>query len=136
MFLVLITGCKVSRPELTAEFPRLKCSLEGSSVFMQDASMDRLSVIRTLREHESELRAAGIMHLRLFGSLARDESSPESDIDLLAEFDRTKRLSLVRIGSLQSRLSELLGAEVDLSSAEWMREPIRSRALREAILAF
>ncbi len=98
--------------------------------------MDRLSVIRTLREHESELREAGIMHLRLFGSLARDASLPESDIDLLAEFDKSKRLSLIRVGSLQSRLSELLGAQVDLSSAEWMREPVRSRALREAILAF
>jgi hypothetical protein len=98
--------------------------------------MDRLSVIRTLREHESELREAGILHLRLFGSLAREEGLPGSDIDLLAEFDRTRRLSLVRIGSLQSRLSELLGAEVDLSSAEWMREPVRSRALGEAILAF
>lgn len=98
--------------------------------------MDRLSVIRTLREHESELREAGIMHLRLFGSLARDEGLPDSDIDLLAEFDKTKRLSIVRVGSLQSRLSDLLGREVDLSSAEWMREPVRSRALREAILAF
>ncbi len=98
--------------------------------------MDRSHVIQILREHAGELREAGIVHLRLFGSLARDEGSPKSDVDLLAEFDSSKRLTLVIVGSLQSRLSELLGAEVDLSSAEWMREPIRSRALREAIVAF
>ena len=98
--------------------------------------MDRSHVIRTLREHEQELKAAGILHLRLFGSLARNEGRVHSDVDLLAEFDKSRRLSLVKVGNLQIRLSELLGAEVDLSSADWMREPIRSRALREAVLAF
>lgn len=98
--------------------------------------MDRFAVIETLRRHQSELQAAGILHLRLFGSLSRDEGARGSDVDLLAEFDKSRRMSLVSIGSLQSRLSELLGAEVDLSSAEWMREPVRSRALSEGILAF
>ena len=98
--------------------------------------MDRTDVIQTLREHEGELKEAGIVHLRLFGSVARDEGSTRSDVDLLAEFDKSRRLTLVTVGSLQSRLSELLGVSVDLSSAEWMREPIRSKALREAIVAF
>jgi predicted nucleotidyltransferase len=98
--------------------------------------MDRFYVIQTLRQHENELKQAGIVHLLLFGSLARDEGSRDSDVDLLAEFDESKRLTLVTIGSLQSRLSEWLGAPGDLSSAEWMREPVRSRALSEAILAF
>ena len=98
--------------------------------------MDRSRVIQILRQHEKELKEAGIVHLRLFGSLARNEASDHSDVDLLAEFDESRRLSLVKVGSLQVRLSELLGARVDLSSADWMREPIRSRALSEAVLAF
>ena len=98
--------------------------------------MDRQQVIRTLRAHEPELKAAGILHLRVFGSVARNEASPASDVDLLVEFDRSKRLTLVKIGSLQSRLTDLLGARVELSSQEWMREPVRSKALREAVLAF
>lgn len=98
--------------------------------------MNRTEIVQTLRGHESELRQAGILHLRLFGSMARDEGTENSDIDLMADFDRSKRLSLVTVGRLQSRLSELLGADVDLSSADWMKEPIRSRALSEAILAF
>ena len=51
--------------------------------------MDRSYVIRTLRQHEKELKDAGILHLRLFGSLARDEAAEHSDIDLLAEFDNS-----------------------------------------------
>ncbi len=98
--------------------------------------MDRSSILQTLRHHESELREAGVVHLRLFGSLARNEGSQHSDVDLLAEFDKSRHLSLVRVGSIQNRLSELLGVQVDLSSADWMREPVRSKALREAILAF
>ena len=93
-------------------------------------------MISKLREHEPELRAAGIVHLRLFGSVARGDASERSDVDLMADFDKSRRLTLVKIGSLQSRLGELLGADVELSSAEWLREPVRSRAISEAVLAF
>jgi uncharacterized protein len=98
--------------------------------------MNRQHIIATLRKHEPELRAAGIVHLRLFGSVARDEAADNSDIDLMADFDKSKRLTLVKVGSLQSRLTHMLGVNVDLSSPEWMKEPVRSKALREAVLAF
>ncbi len=111
-------------------------SLLGLVILAQNRGMDKRYVIEKLRDHESELRAAGIVHLRVFGSVARDQSSISSDIDLLADFDKSQRLTLVKIGSLQSRLSKMLGANVDLSSAEWMREPVRSKALSEAVLAF
>lgn len=98
--------------------------------------MDSTTVITKLRAHEPELKAAGIRHLRVFGSTAREQATAESDVDLLAEFDGPLEMTLVRIGSLQCRLSDLLGVEVDLCSLEWMKDPIRSRALREAIVAF
>jgi predicted nucleotidyltransferase len=98
--------------------------------------MDSHSVLLILREHEPELKAAGIAHLRLFGSTARGEASLHSDIDLLADFETPASLTLVTIGRLQSRLADLLGAEVDLSSPDWMRPPVRTQALEEAILAF
>jgi hypothetical protein len=98
--------------------------------------MDRDHVISKLRAHEQELRAAGILHLRVFGSVARGEESSRSDIDLLAEFDKSRHLTLVRVGSLQSRLADILGADVDLSSEDWMREPVRTKVVSEAVLAF
>jgi uncharacterized protein len=98
--------------------------------------MDKDRIIVILQEHAPELKAAGVTHLRLFGSVARGEASPESDVDLMADFDKSKPITLVTLGSLESRLEDLLGVRVDLSSADWMREPVRAQALREAVLAF
>jgi predicted nucleotidyltransferase len=98
--------------------------------------MDKTLVIETLRRHEPELKAAGIVHLRLFGSIARGEASARSDIDLIADFDLSKRLTLYSMAHLENRLSDLLGAKVDLSPAGSMKERVRARALREAVHAF
>lgn len=102
----------------------------------QNFGMDRNSVIEKLREHAPELRQAGLAHVRVFGSTARGDRTEGSDVDLLVEFDAGMRQTLVTVGSLQTRLSEILAAPVDLSAAAWMREPARSRAVEEAILAF
>lgn len=98
--------------------------------------MDKERILAILRKHAPELQAAGLVHLRVFGSVARGEASPQSDVDLLADFDRSKRLTLVTIGRLESHLGDLLGAKVDLSSPDWMRQPVRTRVLNDAVLAF
>lgn len=98
--------------------------------------MEKSYVIQTLRLHEPELRAAGIVHLRLFGSVARGEASAESDVDLMADIDRSKRLTLFNLAGLENQLSDLLGVKVDLSPANSMKEAVRARADREAIHAF
>ena len=98
--------------------------------------MDKSSVLETLRQHEPELQAAGILHLRLFGSVARGESSAQSDVDLMADFDHSKRLTLFDMARLENRLSDLLGGKVDLAPAESMKERVRSRALQAAVHAF
>ena len=98
--------------------------------------MDRDRVIAKLREHEPELKAAGIVHLRLHGSVARGEASEASDVDLIAEFDATKPLSLLDMVGLENRLADLLGVAVDLSPAKMLKEPDREKAAREAVLAF
>jgi predicted nucleotidyltransferase len=46
--------------------------------------MDKNRILAILRSHAPELQAAGIAHLRLFGSVARGEATPQSDIDLMA----------------------------------------------------
>lgn len=98
--------------------------------------MDREHILALLRRHAAELNAAGIRRLYLFGSTARGEANPQSDIDLMADFDRSKQVTLVTLASLEYRLSALLGARVELSTADWMKGPVREHALREAIIAF
>jgi predicted nucleotidyltransferase len=99
-------------------------------------SMNKDQVIAKLREHEPELKATGITRLAVFGSVARGDDSPGSDVDLLADFDKTKHYTLLTVGRLESRLADMLGTRVDLSSPEWLKESIKTQVLREAVRAF
>jgi predicted nucleotidyltransferase len=98
--------------------------------------MNRDEVIAKLKAHEAELKAAGIVRLAVFGSVARGGNSEQSDVDLLAEFDKTRRYTLLTMGSLENQLADLLGTKVDLSSPEWLNDRVSDRALREAVVAF
>ena len=98
--------------------------------------MDRQSVIAKLRQHEPELRAAGVMHLSLFGSVARGDQSWQSDVDLMAEFDPRREYSLLDRVRLERRLAEILGAPVDLAPVRTLKDEVRERATSEALLAF
>jgi predicted nucleotidyltransferase len=98
--------------------------------------MDRNEVILRLREHEADLRAAGVVKLAVFGSVARGDNSPGSDVDLLAEFDKSRQHTLLTMGRLELQLADWLGAKVDLASPDWLKDPIRERVLKEAVVAF
>ena len=98
--------------------------------------MDQASILEVLRTHEPELKAAGVVHLRLFGSVARGESSAHSDVDLMAELDRSKHPTLLTLVHLENRLTDILGVKADFALTDAMREAVRLRASREAILAF
>jgi hypothetical protein len=64
-------------------------------------------VIATLRAHAAELRAAGVRTLSLFGSVARGDAGPDSDIDLLAEFDPAARMDLIRLAGKGCRRRDM-----------------------------
>jgi predicted nucleotidyltransferase len=98
--------------------------------------MDREQVIRALRAHEKELNDASVVRLSLFGSTARGEASPDSDVDLLAAFDRSRKLSLLDVAGIQMKLSRLVGCEVDLSEEGTLKPRVRSRVEPEAVRAF
>ena len=77
---------------------------------------------------EPELRSMGVLSLSLFGSVARGDATPGSDVDLAAELDHTRKLDLFDFAVINERLSELLGLEVDLVS-----EPARRARFQAAI---
>ena len=85
-------------------------------------------VVARLQAHAAELRASGIRHLSLFGSVARGEAGPESDIDLVVELDRERQIGLFGLVALERRLSELLGRKVDL-----LPEPVEKKRLQANI---
>src|SRR2546425_8348105 len=103
----------------------------------QIGHMDRDQIIAKLRGYKPELKAAGVEHLFLHGSYARGTAiRGSSDVDVIAEFDPGRRLSLVDMVAIENRLTELLGVHVDLSPAKTLKEPVRDKAEREAVLAF
>jgi uncharacterized protein len=94
------------------------------------------SMAALLREHRTEICAAaeavGAQNVRLFGSVARGEESPESDVDLLVDFPAGER-GLFPLLRLAREIEELVGRPVDVAAVEVMAEPVRERALAEAI---
>ena len=108
-----------------------------SQTLERPGTAERERVLALLRAQEPELRALGIKRLRLFGSLARGDAGPESDVDLLAEIDHSSRFSLLDLAGLQRDLAELIGREVQIATAvEEMRPRIRGRVEADAIEIF
>ena len=66
--------------------------------------MDRNAAIARLRAHEAELRAMGVSGLSLFGSVARGEAGPDSDVDLAARFDPAAEVGMFKYGAILERL--------------------------------
>lgn len=74
-------------------------------------------------------RAHGTRRIALFGSFVRGEAGPDSDVDLIVDFDRpTGFLALVR---LERELSEVLGRKVDLLTEKGISPHLRDRILNE-----
>lgn len=93
--------------------------------------MKRDEVVSILSLHSDELRTRyGVSRLSLFGSVARDEAGPESDVDLLVEFNRPIGL---RFFELQEFIEKLLRCRVDLGTPQSLKPRIRDRVLGESL---
>jgi len=98
--------------------------------------MDREQVIAVLRGREKELRAAGVVRISLFGSTARGEQRPDSDVDLLAAFDSSRRLSLLDVVGIERQISDVLGRPVELVEEGTLKPRVRRTVDAEAVRAF
>jgi len=97
---------------------------------------DLAQSLKILREAEAKLRARGVASISVFGSVARAEAQPTSDLDLLVEFAPTARISAVGLASLRSMLTELLGTPVDLVERSALRPALLKAAERDAVRAW
>jgi predicted nucleotidyltransferase len=85
---------------------------------------------------EPELRRQGLSALFLFGSVARDEASDTSDIDLLFDVPADVRFSLFDQARIQSELADALRAGVDLVPIEALKPAMRARIEAEMVRVF
>ena len=93
--------------------------------------MNREAVSARLREHHATLERLDVKSLALFGSLARGEVGPESDVDLLVEFSQP--VGLFEFIRLKQALEQILEREVDLVTPDALRESMRAEILEEAV---
>ncbi|UCE52823.1 MAG: nucleotidyltransferase family protein [Desulfobacterales bacterium] len=94
--------------------------------------MTKIELERKLAAHRRELREMGVVSLAVFGSVARNESTPQSDIDLLVEFDRD--VGLFHLFEIQHRLEEIIGVpQIDLIQKGAIHPALRQKILSEAV---
>lgn len=94
--------------------------------------MNRDEVFKKLKDHIPEfVERFGIASLYLFGSVARNEARPDSDVDLLVEFNRP--IGLFEFIELQQQLETLLGCKVDLGTKRSLKARLKDQVTQEAI---
>jgi predicted nucleotidyltransferase len=94
--------------------------------------MNRDLVIRILKEKKTELaKQYGVKSLSLFGSVARDEATSISDVDVIVEFSRP--VGYFGLFALQDHLEKMLGCSVDLGTPDSLKPRVRERVMGELI---
>ena len=98
--------------------------------------MNSAAVIAVLREHEGELRRQGVTHAALFGSVARGDDGPDSDLDIMVQIDPAADVNLYDYVGITQFIGDLFAGRADVSDREMLIGPVRREAEREAIFAF
>tara|TARA_Y100001001_G_scaffold161005_1_gene184671 strand:+ start:39 stop:326 length:288 start_codon:yes stop_codon:yes gene_type:complete len=93
--------------------------------------MRREELIQRLSQLRPLLKEHGAKSLRLVCSYARDDAKPDSDVDLIADFDQTP--SFLELISLEQALEAALGLKVDLATEAGLRPSVRARIAADAV---
>ncbi len=73
-----------------------------------------------------------VRRLSLFGSVLREDFGPDSDVDVLVEFEPGTRIGLIRLSGLEIELSNIIGRKVDLNTPGFLSKYYRDQILTEA----
>ncbi len=95
--------------------------------------MKRDEVLALLGGHRAELKEYGVKSLAIFGSVARNEATEGSDIDILVEFGQP--VGLFEFVRIQARLEKILNRPVDLVTPEALKRQLKEQILKEAVYA-
>jgi uncharacterized protein len=95
-------------------------------------NMGRNEILKVLQQKGKEIQSYKVRRLGLFGSAARNELSPDSDLDFVVEFDEK---TFDHYMDLKFFLEDLFGRKVDLVIAEAIKPSLRDRILEEAVYA-
>ena len=96
----------------------------GEPLDIDSIRRQRVDILRLTKRY-------GAGNVRVFGSVARGDAHPGSDLDLLVEFDADR--SLLDLIGLELDLRDLLGSQVDVATVASLKDRVRSRVLAEAV---
>ena len=98
--------------------------------------MDRQDIIARLRSREADLRALGVARAALFGSRARGDDRPDSDIDIMIEIDPAASIGVWDYVGLKAFIAGLFTGPVDVVNRDGLKPHVRPAASVDAIYAF
>jgi len=98
--------------------------------------MNAPDAIAILRRNEHALRARGICHAAIFGSVARGDSRPDSDLDIIIDIDPEAHVTLFDYVDLKDYVSSLFDGPVDLVDRDALKPHLRVPAARDSVYAF
>ena len=98
--------------------------------------MNSHEALETLRRSEQALRARGVRRAALFGSVARGENRPGSDIDIMVEIDPEAHITMFDYVGLKEYIADLFDGPVDVVSRDSLKPHLRPTAMADAIYAF
>ena len=101
-----------------------------------NAAMTRDEIIEKLKERETDLRAQGVAHAALFGSVARGDDNPDSDIDILVDLDPAIVVTIFDYAGVKDFIADMFDRPVDVVSRESLKPRLRPSAAADAIYAF
>ena len=98
--------------------------------------MNADDAIATLRHHESALRALGVAHAAVFGSVARGSNRSDSDLDILVEFEPGAEGTIYDYIRFKEYVAALFEGPVDVIDRAALKPHLRAPASRDAVYAF
>lgn len=97
--------------------------------------MNRDEALQIIKDHQKAIFEYGVVSIYLFGSTARNEATPLSDVDILIEMDPDKKFGMFQFLSLKDFLESLFQHKVDLVTRDGIKKPLEKYILAEAIRA-
>ena len=94
------------------------------------------TVLEALRAHEADLRAFGVSHTSVFGSVVRGEARDDSDVDVLVELDQDRPLGIFEYARLKIYINEILNGAGDVVNRRTLKPLLRDNILRDCVNAF